>query len=546
MASVSRSKIAGHLFIINGDIAKLQCDAVLVPTDYKTSVTTGFKPLVASSAVQAQLRGLEKRKWKYGEVVRLRQRASGPQVWVGHLGGTDRTPVEDFVDCAKRFIEKAALELRGRETPGVLPQIALPVVGTGRGGGVAHRGDVLRALIPALLGASAQHHVDIVLVAYGRVMFDAAQQVRREELARRHSSASRGHTPWDVLGARGRQAAESLAQHARRGDLVVFVGAGVSASAGLPAWQRLLDDVARELGLDDRAVAEMHQLDVRDQASLLGTHDRFRSVVTAALSAGRYSLTHGLLVSLPVREFVTTNFDQLLETAAKSPGNSLEVVPGGPVRSSSRVLVKLHGTLGKDLVLTRAEYRDVKSRQGALFGLLQALLITKHMLFVGYSLKDEDFNDVMHDVRQLRTLSAGGTRKRDAAKPYGTVLTDFESKQFAELWKDLSVVSAQGARPLVGKAVVPPTARDWAEVTRKQALLIDLVALQSASDVGFVTDPSLSSVGGVAGDELAALVHQLRALYSRYGDSSDGRWREVRALLDAFAFADSENVGRRL
>jgi glycerol dehydrogenase-like iron-containing ADH family enzyme len=75
---------------------------------------------------------------------------------------------------------------------------------------------------------------DVVLVAWGRVAYAAAQQARRNLMESAH--------PSDLfeLEERHLSEAERLASEAKNGNLVVFIGAGVSAQAGLPNWQLVI------------------------------------------------------------------------------------------------------------------------------------------------------------------------------------------------------------------------------------------------------------------------------------------------------------------
>jgi hypothetical protein len=534
----STSSPVGHLFIINGDMTKLQCDAVLLPTDAAFNVTKGFASLVGRKS-EHQLRRKPSAGWTERSAHPWPGWTSGPRVWLGHLGGDETTEVRHFVTCAINFIRAAAADARARGHPGALPVLGLPVVGSGHGGGAKRRGEILRDLIPELANAAVHHKVDIVLVTWGRVTYDAAQDLRRKHFG--------NEQPWARhLTAAQQKVAADLANKARAGNLVVFIGAGVSATAGLPAWQKLLDEVATELSFSPRELAQMHELDVRDQATLLSAKGKdFIRSVEKALRTGYFSLAHGLLASLPVREFVTTNFDDLLERAARGPGNALSVVPGSDLAPSSRWLVKLHGTLGRNLVLTRAEYRDARSQQNALFGLLHALLITKHMLFVGYSLQDEDFNDVMHDVRLLhQQRRRTGRGSPTATKQVGTVLVSFENQQFRELWSDLRVTALSGRRRVEQGTLSKASQQEWARVARTMSLLLDLVALQSADDVSFVLDERTRAVGGSASTDLAGAISELRRVYELHCDDNDPnapKWSLIRSLIDSIP-----NDGRQM
>lgn len=70
------------------------------------------------------------------------------------------------------------------------------------------------------------------------------------------------------------------------------------------------------------------------------------------------SLAHALLASLPIRESVTTNYDDLFEQAAKCCGRPVAILPYDSVRDSDRWLLKLHGDAahGDDIVITRDGY----------------------------------------------------------------------------------------------------------------------------------------------------------------------------------------------
>ncbi|TIP61329.1 MAG: Sir2 family NAD-dependent protein deacetylase, partial [Mesorhizobium sp.] len=49
-------------------------------------------------------------------------------------------------------------------------------------------------------------------------------------------------------------ALEQLAQSVKERRAILFVGAGVSMSVGLPSWEKLIEHMVDELGLDREVV----------------------------------------------------------------------------------------------------------------------------------------------------------------------------------------------------------------------------------------------------------------------------------------------------
>ena len=123
-------------------------------------------------------------------------------------------------------------------------------------------------------------------------------------------------------------------------------------------------------------------------------------------------MTHGLLASLRVGEVLTTNIDQLYERAAKVPLGRLSVLPWRRMPGRPPWLLKMHGDLGKmqDLVITREDYADYDRNHGPLGAVVQALLITRHLVFIGYSLRDKNFVKLANEV--AATLNRSDAKHR--------------------------------------------------------------------------------------------------------------------------------------
>lgn len=504
-------------------MTRLSCDAWLLPTDEVRRISKNFAGAIGVKA-DTLLEGPE---WDGARVQPYAPRVEGrPQIWLGLVGSIGK-PASWYAACGEEFVERAAAVLRDRlSPPSRRPVLAVPVLGTGEGGMRADKGEIHQALIPVLERAASAHNADVVLVTWGRRAYAAAQRERRRHLEMHH--AGDPSQLWE-LGEQGdllRGHARRLAGEARRNNLVLFLGAGVSAAVGFPVWQELLDTLAREAGFSEKELVQLRRLDMRDQAALLGRRfaesgKTLGEVVAGHFEATRYSLVHGLLASLGARENVTTNYDQLFEFAVRANREPLAVLPYQAVHPRERWLLKLHGSLdhGEDIVLTRADYLGVPSQRGALVGIVQAMLLTRHMLFVGYSLGDEDFHTLMHDVSSARSGSNGDQLS-------GTALTLFENPILQELWAtQLEVVP-------VDPELDRPSLAAIGDAARRLAIFLDLVCFEAADLSAFVLDESYADMLDADEHALHDALVELRKRLERNGASLG--WERVARLLEYF------------
>lgn len=473
---------SGHLFIINGDLTKLACDAILIPTDAMFSIEASWRPLVQDGEIPES--------WNSQLVLPLSRQPKRPWVWLANVGlAGDESDFTPFEPAVQQFAAKAAAALRDvRDTDRIYPwpkrRLAVNLIGSGRGGGSKTKGELLEGLVGTLESLVRTHHVDIVLVAFGEKPFAAAQRARHRVIDR--DWLDKTWAPEEVANRQLFDEAKRLAKTAIQSQLVLFLGAGVSAGAGLPMWSPLLENIAAEAGLTPALLQLLREKDPRDQATfikrrLCSMPEDFKCRGAKHLSGpDRYSLQHGLLASLPSREAVTTNFDELFESAVEVANRKLAVLPDDPQMSDGRWLLKLHGTVSEptQIVLTRSDYLNMPKQYGALMGLVQGMLLMRHMMFVGYSLMDEDFHEIVHEVRAARGARPG--------EVHGTVLTLFNDPLERELWaNDLHVV------PMIDG---PPETVPREVAARQLEIFLDLLGFLSTTSAPFFLDLSYRSL----------------------------------------------------
>lgn len=512
-----------HVFVTCGDLRYLACDAWLVPTDESMVVEEQWV-LTPGDALVPPARPP---RWSSSgtRTVATPGPPSDPRWRVWTNVGADRGEgVEWFVEGATQFVRAAAAAVAhapprfGRAAH----LIALPVVGAGHGGGADRTGTIVRHLLPVLGTLAAESRLDICLVTWKQRAHAAAQSIRRQQWPRGFGA---------LQPAAYREHAERLAGLATRGELVLFLGASLGAGVGLPAWSDLLAHLAAAAGFEDYEQTALGHLDPLDRARLVESRLRQRAQrtpgppraalgaeVARLLSAPWRSLSHTLLASLPVSEAATTNYDQLFELASEDAGRATAILPYRPSREHPRWLLKLHGcvTHPEDIVLTRDDYLRFAERRAALAGIVQALLVTRHMLFVGFSLTDDNFHRIVHDVRQALPADA------PASRTFGTALMLEPNALIAELWKpDIDVLTMAQEAEGGGRA----------EVARRLEILLDAVNMLAADGTAHLLDATFD---GALGDAERALAGELADLARRLPEAAwrTAAGRKLAGLLD--------------
>lgn len=115
--------MAGHLFIINGDLTKVACDAVLVPTDPSVYIEDHWLPFLSSRSYSMP------DSWQPGEVF-LSADEKMPHIWLGNIGQPDdHSDFSVFKPTVDAFVAQASAkvdEVPGSERISPWPKSAWP------------------------------------------------------------------------------------------------------------------------------------------------------------------------------------------------------------------------------------------------------------------------------------------------------------------------------------------------------------------------------------------------------------------------------------
>jgi hypothetical protein len=386
----------GHIFIAPGDITQLSADAIA----FSASNTFGRDGNLYSS-FQANVPAFAP--W----LDRLRKDVptpcpAGAAFWlpldparrphgVVVVVSTGKAPGEDRAALAVRSaLTEAVRRLREQgRTDWLL--IGLPAFRVGKAGDWRQRHASACAQLTAAREALADlPDVDVAFLTYTTTLYQIFLQARREVLG----------TP----GTGPRQPA--LENSLGDGECVLFVGAGLSSGAGLPSWDELIRRLAGDLGITPDP-----RLDYLDLAQWY--RDRFGNrrlgevVRQTFAGAGLPTLAHYLLLALPVRHVITTNYDDLLERALGAlKRDAVCVVRQEDVARTGQAgvyVVKLHGDAEHpdDIVLSRDDYHEFFEKRPAMALLLEGLLLNQTFFFVGYGLRDPNFRQVFSRIARM-------------------------------------------------------------------------------------------------------------------------------------------------
>ena len=479
------SQDPGHLFIVQGDLTQVAVDAAIVPCDADQNFHRGFAAFFGESTrggsfcEREYVRPLEQHVIGVEDSIGLwaYRKGDGGSAGSTHVflleTSNEHGGLNSLLDRMKRAIRHIS-SVAEASAPGKRPSIALTLPGVHAGGfrdryAAAARGTL--ECLAALAGEAGGP--DLVMVLARRADYAALQYLRRQLQSQVPCARNPEWAPaFDI--------ARQLAEFAAHDSLTLFIGAGASAGSGLPDWQGLLLGATNDPELR-RAIKE-RRIEMVDVAAIIEKEELpedFKNLVAHSLDSSLYSLTQAMLTSLRIPEAITTNFDRSYESAH----SEVAVFPRAGKTWSRPWLLKLHGDVERPdtMVLTREDYVRLEMNSAPTASILQSRMMTSHVLFVGYSVSDENVIRLARQVQQFRLAHGTG-----GVEPIGTVLGPRFDKLKARLWSD------------VLRFVELPDNEDGG---RNVLVFLDHLAMHASSDIGFLLNDKYGAL--LTPDDLA-------------------------------------------
>lgn len=226
-----------------------------------------------------------------------------------------------------------------------------------------------------------------------------------------------------------------LIDQIRKEEVTVFIGSGFSLKAGAPSGRQLADiiinkmpphEMSCQMGLPLDIVAENYEQKYGRKALL--------DIVSNSMEFVRKDMfDHYALSQIPhFHHIFTTNYDTLIEDTYGE--NNMFVVRRTEdctkIPNDKTILYKIHGDFDAtdNIILTKQDYINFFSSQKEplMWGLLESEILTKDILFIGYSLEDSNIFEIM---KRIKASVNGNTRRFFLIAPG---LPDYKIKRLAK------------------------------------------------------------------------------------------------------------------
>lgn len=199
--------------------------------------------------------------------------------------------------------------------------------------------------------------------------------------------------------------------------VMLFVGAGISASVGLPNWDKLISSLGEKEGFEgdlfkshgDYMLLAEHiennrKNEVYDLLKEMMDIEENRDLKIKLKS----SEIHRIIKELDFPVIYTTNFDHLLEEYFKMNGHSInKVVSIDDMEKldygdKSTRIMKFHGDIDdkESIVLTESQYFERMDFKSFMDIQLQADMLRYNLLFLGYGMSDINVKFLLYSIRK--------------------------------------------------------------------------------------------------------------------------------------------------
>lgn len=210
---------------------------------------------------------------------------------------------------------------------------------------------------------------------------------------------------------------EQLVGRLEDGDVVPFIGAGLSVSGGFPSWEGHLRTQGRTAGIDPAHIETLlasgqYEVVIEEIETSRGRDVFIQEIRDVFSRTGRITNTTLLITELFPDTVITTNYDRLIEQAFDTGAeNAFQVINGMSALeepATDRVsIIKLHGDIKTPVncILSKNQYDQAYGNGGIdmtlpIPKLLEYYYKNSSLLFLGCSLNSDRTIQVFRAIKQ--------------------------------------------------------------------------------------------------------------------------------------------------
>lgn len=203
----------------------------------------------------------------------------------------------------------------------------------------------------------------------------------------------------------------------RREEVTLFLGSGFSLKAGAPSGKALAEAITNAMTEEERSQLIGSQLEyVSEEYEQIYGRDSLINVLQKSMSFTPADLSdHISLSHIPhFHNIITTNYDTLIEDAYGKENVFVvrHTQDCTQIPKDKAVVYKIHGdfTAKDNIIVTKQDYVNffANQKEKLLWNFIQAEILTKDILFIGYSLEDSNIFEIM---KQVKSAVKGNTRR---------------------------------------------------------------------------------------------------------------------------------------
>ncbi|MDF7816764.1 SIR2 family protein [Runella sp. MFBS21] len=247
---------------------------------------------------------------------------------------------------------------------------------------------------------------------------------------------------------------EPLIQAIKNKKAAVYVGAGVSISAGYDDWKTFLEKILKDYEKKypnaefkiAKKIIKSGDLILAAELINIETNKELSKSIKDIFQRKEPSSLHKELIKIPFTFAITSNFDDLLEKAYSNPGSYVKVFNWSEisdffahVKNGDFGILKIHGdsSIKSSHIIDKENYKNSIRNQSLNSQLLNFLALNT-FLFIGSSLRDPDLLNVLEEGRLIYGKDFG---------PHYAILLDIELdesfKKYLDTFLGIRVIEIQ-------------------------------------------------------------------------------------------------------